>query len=202
MTLGMGNRDPRRDTVSPAMDPTATMYFANMQPCMENISISGASASISLYGTISVSITETWRKGTNMVLLLHENATAFSFRQRWGHLTILYTKIHKIFVYSSNSYWNMKQKLFMREKILQGPSIQSKDILLDSGCCWMRTTDLQFGFTVISCSALPIACKLLISHYSLSFCVCVCMFLSLRLMCEITQGHLSQLLCCKRAGFA
>ncbi|TNN37364.1 hypothetical protein EYF80_052473 [Liparis tanakae] len=61
MTRGMGNREPSRDTVSPAMEPTATMYLANMQPCTANISMSGASASISLNGTIRVRITETWR---------------------------------------------------------------------------------------------------------------------------------------------
>lgn len=60
MTLGMGNSDPRSETVSPAMEPTATIYFAHMQPCTANISMSGASASISLYGTIRVRITETW----------------------------------------------------------------------------------------------------------------------------------------------
>lgn len=61
MTLGMGNREPSRETVSPAMEPTATMYFAHVQPCMANISMRGASASISLSGTISVRMTETWR---------------------------------------------------------------------------------------------------------------------------------------------
>lgn len=59
MTLGMGNREPRSDTVSPAMEPTATVYLANMQPCTANISMSGASASISVDGTIKVKITET-----------------------------------------------------------------------------------------------------------------------------------------------
>lgn len=48
--------------MSPAMEPTATMYLANMQPCAANISISGASASISVEGTIKVKITETWAR--------------------------------------------------------------------------------------------------------------------------------------------
>lgn len=86
MTLGMGNRDPRRETVSPAIEPTATIYFANMQPCMANISISGASASISLYGTISVRITETcWGEINTFVGLLKNLALQTYCDQRSEH---------------------------------------------------------------------------------------------------------------------